>query len=324
MTTDSLHSPPGQSSRAEQPVPESADLRTRPPRRPGRWIASFFVLYLTYLLAEFLITSEGMEWSVVGEYLYFDRILMGAWTTVWLTAVCMAIAIVLGVVIAVARMSSNPVLNIPSAVYVWFFRGTPVLVQLIFWFNLSSLIPTVDIQVPFGGPTLYSGSTNALITPLMAAVLGLALNEGAYMSEIVRAGIMGVDTGQSEAATALGMPKLLIFRRIILPQAMRLIIPPSSNELINLLKTTSLVSVITLSELLYSAQSVYAQSFQIIPLLVVASIWYLVMVSVLTVGQRFLEQRFSRGISRSTKPDSFGVHLKRNIMSLVRIGGAGK
>ncbi|WP_235038052.1 amino acid ABC transporter permease [Microbacterium sp. 18062] len=271
------------------------------------------MLFLALLLVQFLVTSENFEWDVVGQYLFFPRILQGLWTTIWLTVVCMVIAVVLGTLVAVARMSPNPILSVPSAIYVWFFRGTPVLVQLIFWFNLSSLIPEITIALPFGGPVLFSESTNALITPLMAAILGLGLNEAAYMSEIVRGGILGVDQGQSEAATALGMPKRRILQRIVLPQAMRLIIPPSSNEFINLLKTTSLVSVITLSELLYSAQSIYSQSFQIIPLLVVASIWYLVVVSVLSFGQRFLEQRFSRGSSRSA-PVSLWARFSRNLM----------
>ncbi|MBU2698814.1 ABC transporter permease [Pimelobacter sp. 30-1] len=239
-----------------------------------------------------------MRWNVVGDYLFDTRIIQGAWTTVYLSILTMAIACVLGIALAVARMSESPLLRYPSQAYIWFFRGTPVLVQLIFWFNLASLTPVISIELPFL-PSLYEGSTNELITPLVAALLGLGLNEGAYMAEIVRAGLLSVDNGQTEAASSLGMRRGHILRRIVLPQAMRVIIPPSGNEFINLVKTTSLVSVITLSELVYSAQSIYTQNFQVIPLLIVASLWYLAMVTVMSFLQRLLENRYSRGAGRS-------------------------
>ncbi|MFK0002700.1 amino acid ABC transporter permease [Paenarthrobacter sp. NPDC090522] len=296
-----------------------ADLPTRPPTRVGRYIASVVVVLLAYFILAFLFTNEGMQWDVIGQYMLSGRILEGVWTTVWLTVVSMVISVVLGTVIAIARMSANPVLSAPSAAYVWFFRGTPLLVQLIFWFNLATLTPVIALNVPFG-PPLFSVSTNDLITPLTAALLGLCLNEAAYMAEIVRAGLLGVDNGQTEAASALGMPKPMILRRIVLPQAMRLIVPPSSNELINLLKSTSLVSVITMSELLYSAQTIYAQSFQVIPLLAVASIWYLAIVTVLSVFQQLLEKRFGRGISR-TAPISLWARFRRNLMPVRQKGG---
>ena len=314
VTTSGTH--PGGTSVAVDAV---ANLPTRPPRRFVRHAATVAVLVLAYSLARFLLFNEGMQWGVVREYMFSTRILEGLWTTIWLTFVSMVISIVLGTIVAIARMSSNPVVSLPSVAYIWFFRGTPLLVQLIFWFNLATLTQTISLKVPFG-PTLLTSPTNELMTPLVAALLGLCLNEGAYMAEIVRAGLQGVDHGQTEAATALGMPKAMILRRIVLPQAMRLIVPPSSNELINLLKSTSLVSVITMSELLYSAQTIYAQTFQVIPLLVVASLWYLAIVTVLSFFQRLLERRFGRGMNRSD-PTPLWARFRRNLSPMRPQGG---
>jgi polar amino acid transport system permease protein len=197
------------------------------------------------------------------------------------------------------RLSDNPVLSSVSGFYIWVFRGTPVLVQLLLWYNISSLFPTIDLGVPFGGPSFIHLDGNSLITPFVAAILGLGLNEGAYMAEIVRAGILSVDEGQSEASSALGMTKAQTMRRVVLPQAMRVIVPPTGNELISMLKTTSLVSVIAYTELLYAAGLIYAVNYKTIPLLFVASIWYLAFTSILSVGQYYLERRFGRGSSRT-------------------------
>jgi len=201
------------------------------------------------------------------------------------------------VILAVMRLSQNPLLSGASWIYIWFFRGTPVLVQLLVWFNLAFLYPRVSIGVPFG-PSFASANANDLITPLLAAILGLGLNEGAYMAEIVRAGILSVEFGQSEAAQALGMTRAVTLRRIILPQAMRVIIPPTGNETISMLKTSSLASVITVTELLYAVQLIYSVNFKTIPLLIVASIWYLIVTSLLTVGQYYIERHFARGSAR--------------------------
>ena len=195
--------------------------------------------------------------------------------TLELTVLAMPIGIVLGVVLALMRLSPNPLLSSASWFYIWLFRGTPVLVQILFWFYIAALFPTIDLGVPFG-PSFIHLDGNTLITPFVAGMLGLGLNEGAYMSEIVRAGIISVDEGQTDAAHALGMTRLQTMRRIVLPQAMRVIIPPTGNETISMLKTTSLVSVIAVTELLYSVQLIYARNYQTIPLLIVASIWYLV------------------------------------------------
>jgi polar amino acid transport system permease protein len=198
------------------------------------------------------------------------------------------------------RMSRNPIVSSASWLYVWFFRGTPLLVQLIFWYNIAALFPVIALGIPFG-PSLIHAHANSFITPLVAGLLGLGLNEGAYMSEIVRAGIISVDEGQTQAAQSLGMSRLQIMRLIVLPQAMRVIIPPTGNETISMLKNTSLLSVVAYGELLFAAQSIYDVNYKIIPLLIVISIWYLVMTSVLYVGQYFIERHFGRGFTRAER-----------------------
>jgi polar amino acid transport system permease protein len=228
-------------------------------------------------------------------------VLDGLAITIVLTVVAMAMGIVLGVVLAVMRLSANPLLSSTSWVYIWFFRGTPILVQLLFWFNLAFLYPRLSFGVPFG-PSFLHADANSLITPLAAAILGLGLNEGAYMAEIVRAGILSIDHGQVDAAQALGMSRTLTMRRIILPQAMRVIIPPTGNETISMLKTSSLASVITVTELLYAVQLIYAVNFKTIPLLIVTSIWYLIVTSVLTAGQYYIERHYARGAARELPP----------------------
>ncbi|MFJ9893500.1 amino acid ABC transporter permease [Streptomyces sp. NPDC091280] len=268
-------------------------------RHPGRWITYAVGAVLAAMLVNTLLTNKNFGWDVVGHYIVSGDILLGMVKTIELTVIAMAIGITLGVLLAVMRLSSNPAMKGFSSAYVWFFRGTPVFVQLLFWGYASALYPRLGIGVPFG-PEFASVSTNSLITPFAAAILGLGLNEGAYMAEVVRAGLLSVDRGQTEAAQALGMSRLRTLRRIVLPQAMRVIIPPTGNNVINMLKTTSLVSVLAFPELLYSAQLIYSTNFKTIPLLLTASLWYLLMTSILNVGQHFLERRFSR----SDRPDS--------------------
>jgi polar amino acid transport system permease protein len=205
----------------------------------------------------------------------------------------------LGIVFAVMRLAPNPLVSGASWLYIWFFRGTPLLVQLLFWGFIAALYPTIDLGVPFG-PSFVHANANSLITPFVAALLGFGLNEGAYMAEIVRAGIISVDEGQTEAAQSLGMSRLQIMRLIVLPQAMRVIIPPTGNETISMLKNTSLVIVLgAVFDLLFEAQQIYNANYKTIPLLIVASIWYLALTSVLYVGQYFIERRFGRGFSRA-------------------------
>jgi polar amino acid transport system permease protein len=270
------------------------EIKAVPVRHPGRWIAAGIVAILIVALAHSVATNPRFQWGVVGDYLFNASILRGLRITLELTALAMAIGIVLGIVLALMRLSLNPLLSGASWVYIWIFRGTPVLVQIIFWFYFAALYPSVDLGVPFG-PSFVHLDANTLITPFVAGMLGLGLNEGAYMSEIVRAGIISVEEGQIDAAHALGMRRLQTMRRIVLPQAMRVIVPPTGNETISMLKTTSLVAFIALTDLLYSAQLIYARTYQTIPLLIVASIWYLAVTSVLSIGQYYIERYFGRG-----------------------------
>jgi polar amino acid transport system permease protein len=266
-------------------------------RHPGRWIAAAVVLVIGASLIRSAVTDPHFEWSVVGEYLFDERILEGLRVTIELTVIAMAIGIVLGIVLAVMRLSPNPMLSGTSWLYIWFFRGTPVLVQLLFWYNIAALYPKIALGVPFG-PALVHTNANTLIPAFTAAILGLGLNEGAYMAEIVRAGIISVPEGQSDAARSLGMSRMQTMRTIVLPQAMRVIIPPTGNETISMLKTTSLAFTITVGELLYATTGIFSQNFKTIPLLIVASIWYLVCTSVLYVGQYYLERYYGRGATR--------------------------
>ena len=274
------------------------DIKAVPVRRPGRWIAAAIVLVFAAAAINSIVTSKGFQWHVVGQYLFDSRILHGVIATIYLTALCQAIGIVLGVVAAVMRLSPNPIVSGASWSYVWFFRGTPLLVQILFWYNIGLLFPEISLGIPFIGPTVVHAQANSLVTPLVAALLGLGLNEGAYMAEIVRAGIISVDEGQTQAAQSLGMSRLQIMRLIVLPQAMRVIIPPTGNETISMLKNTSLLSIAAYTELTFAAQSIYNANYKVIPLLIDASIWYLVMTSVLYVGQYFIERRYGRGFSR--------------------------
>jgi len=283
---------------SEEQTGRPEEIKAVPVRRPGRWIAAAIVLVFAAAAIRSIVTAKGFEWHVVGHYLFDSRILHGAWTTIYLTVLCMLIGIVLGVLAAVMRLSPNPIVSGAAWLYIWFFRGTPLLVQVLFWYNVATLFPTISLGIPFG-PSFVHEPANSLITPLVAALLSLGLNEGAYMSEIVRAGIISVDEGQTHAAQSLGMSRLQTMRLIVLPQAMRVIIPPTGNETISMLKNTSLLYVASYTELLYSVTQIYNVNFQTIPLLIVASIWYLVMTSVLYVGQYFIERRYGRGFSRT-------------------------
>ena len=243
--------------------------------------------------------NPAFEWAVVGQWFFDPSILRGLSVTLGLTVVSMVIGVAVGVLLAVARMSGSRLFRGLAWGYIWFFRGTPLLVQLIFWYNMSTLFSSVSLGVPFGPAWMsrawVTWKTNDLITPLTAAFAGLALNEAAYMAEIVRGGLLSIDPGQMETARAFGMTHGRALRRIVIPQAMRAIIPPTGNQLISMIKATSLVSVIAMADLLYSAQAVYNRTFEVIPLLLVAVIWYLLVTSVLNVGQGFIERRFARG-----------------------------
>jgi polar amino acid transport system permease protein len=285
------------------------DIKAVPVRHPGRWIVAAIVLVIAASIIRAVIIDQGFEWHLVGHYLCDPRILRGAWTTIYLTFLSMVIGIALGVIAAVMRLSPNPIVSGASWLYIWFFRGTPLLVQVLFWYNIASLFKVISLGVPFGGPALIHESANSLITPFVAALLALGLNEGAYMAEIVRAGIISVDEGQVQASQSLGMSRLQTMRLIVLPQALRVIIPPTGNETISMLKNTSLLYVAAFTELLYAVTQIYNVNFQTIPLLIVASIWYLVMTSVLYVGQYFIERRYGRGFSRAERATMRGRWL---------------
>lgn len=264
-------------------------------RRPdyGRYFVNLLLMIFVFVAIWAGVTNPNFQWDVVAQYLLNVSVLKGLSTTISLTIIAMLLGTVVGIIIAMLMMSHDRFLKSFAACYIWLFRGTPLLVQLFFWFNISALYPVINIGIP-GGPYLFSFAGND-ITPFMAAVLGLALHEAAYMAEIVRGGVLAVGPGQEQAAIALGMTRMQAFARIVLPQALRIIIPATGNQVILMLKTTSLVSVIALPELLYSVQNIYARTFEVIPLLIVASLWYLFMCSLLSVAQYFLERYLGRG-----------------------------
>ncbi|WP_459545369.1 amino acid ABC transporter permease [Nocardia sp. X0981] len=278
------------------PAPEP--IRAVPLRRPGRWAAAVVILVLVGLFCYGAATNPAYRWDVYWQYLRDSRIAAGAVVTIELTVLAMVIAVVLGTALAVMRLSPNPVLRAAAWVYLWIFRGTPVYVQLVFWGLVPSLYQHVAFGVPFG-PRLLEIDVQSLQAAFAFAVIGLGLNEAAYMAEIVRAGINSVGEGQREASIALGMSWSQTMRRTVLPQAMRVIIPPTGNELISMLKTTALVTAIPLSTDLFGrARDIYGVNFLPIPLLLVTATWYLAITSVLMIGQYYLEKYYSRGVSR--------------------------
>ena len=264
----------------------------RPVRRwrPWSWLGGVALAAFAVLFVRLLVLNQNLQWPIVWFYLFDAEILAGLGRTLLLTAAAMVIGLALGVVLAIMRLSRNPVFEAASWGWIWFFRGVPPLVQLIFWYNLALLIPTVSL-----GPQTLTWSTNALITPYSAAILGLSLTESAYATEMIRAGIQAVSAGQAEAAASLGMTGAQALRRVILPQALRILIPPIGNDTISMLKFTSLVSVLALPDLLYSAQMIYSRTYQTIPLLMVVTFWYLVLATVLTFVEHAIERRVARG-----------------------------
>ncbi|MET9903614.1 amino acid ABC transporter permease [Streptomyces sp. NPDC006446] len=267
---------------------ESASLRIVPRRRPGLWTAAVAVLVLLGLALNSVVRNDAFQWDVVGEYFTSASVLRGLWLTLWLTAVVMVLGFALGTLLAAFRLSTNPVLRTVSWGYVWLFRSMPILVQLLFWFNIGALYPQI-----------LGVRTVDLLGPVTVAVVGLTLHEAAYAAEVVRGGILSVDRGQIEAAQALGLSRWRRWWRIVLPQAMRSIVPPAGNMLIGTLKGTSIVSVIAVQDLLYSVQLVYHRTYQVMPLLMVATLWYIIVTSVLGVGQYYVEKHYARGSERT-------------------------
>jgi polar amino acid transport system permease protein len=284
-------------------------------KRPGRWASYILMGVLAILAIQSVATNPNFGWPIVAQYFTSPRVLDGLVNTLQLTIVAMVLGVVLGVILAVMRLSTNPALYAASGLYIWFFRGTPIFVQLLFWGFISALYPTLALGIPGTTPWLET-DTNSVITPIVAAILGLALNEAAYMAEIVRAGIVSVGKGQTEAAHALGMSHMRTLRRVILPQAMRVIVPPTANNAISMLKTTSLVSVLSFPELLYATQLIYAENFQTIPLLITASIWYLIVTTLMTIGQYYMERHYNK----STRVQ--GLSVLRRVLELQKRRGA--
>ena len=271
-----------------------ADLSGLPVARRahwGRWLSAGIIVLVLALIGRAFYDGQ-IEWNYVGRFLTVPVILDGIRNTVVMAVLAMVLGIVLGVLVAVMRLSPNPVLSGVAVGYTWLFRGTPLILQLLLWFNLALVFPTIGI------PGLWSGRAVDVMTPFVAALLGLGINQGAYTSEVMRAGLLSVDTGQYEAAAAIGMGRLRALRRIILPQAMRVVIPPLGNEFIGMVKATSLASVIQYPEVLHNAENIYFANSRVIELLIVAGLWYLLVVSVLTPLQMLLERRSARGVAR--------------------------
>lgn len=271
--------------------PSIHDLKPIAVPKIGHWIGGVVLAVLAVVFLQVLVTNKNMQWAVVAEYMFNRAILSGLGMTLLLTFLAMVLGLAIGVVLAIMRLSASRVFQSVSWGWIWFFRGVPPLVQMIFWYNLALLLPEISIGIPFGGPKLLSWNTNQLITPFSAAIMGLAFTESAYAAEMIRAGIQAVNVGQTEAAATLGMTRAQMLRRIVLPQALRIVIPPIGNDTISMLKFTSLVSVLALPDLLYSAQMVYARTYQTVPLLLVATIWYLVLTTILTVVEHVVEHR---------------------------------
>ncbi|MFI9153468.1 amino acid ABC transporter permease [Streptomyces sp. NPDC053367] len=270
-------------------IPADADVpRIVPQRRYGQWAAAVVVLALAALAADSVLRNDAFQWDVVARYFTSASVLRGLWLTLWLTAVVMVLGFALGTLLAAFRLSANPVLRAVSWGYVWLFRSIPILVQLLLWFNIGALYPRI-----------LGVRTVDLLGPVTVAIVGLTLHEAAYAAEVVRGGILSVDRGQIEAAQALGLSRWRRWRRIVLPQAMRSIVPPAGNMLIGTLKGTSIVSVIAVSDLLFSVQLIYHRTYQVIPLLMVATVWYTVVTSVLAVGQYYVEKHYARGSETS-------------------------
>lgn len=307
--------PEGAPSKGPSAPDDDSQLAVVPVRHPWRWVGVAVVVVLLAQFAHGLITNPGWDWPTFGAWFASESIVKALGTTIQLTVLGTVLGFALGVVLAAMRMSRSPFLQVVSWGYVWAFRSIPLIVQLLFWFNIAYLYQTLQFGIPFG-PGFFSFETNDVLGPLGAAVLGLALHQAAYAAEIIRGGILSVDHGQLEAAAALGIPRLRQFRRIVLPQAMRSILPNAANEVISLFKGTSIVSVMAIPELFYQAQVIYGRNGRVVPLLMVATVWYIVLTSVLSVVQYYLERHYAKGANRTPPPTPWqrakdGLHRVR-------------
>ena len=273
----------------------SDDIVAVPLRHPWRWVSAVVITALLGLFVYSLVASPNINHEIVAKYLFNLKVMQAALLTVYLTVVSMFIGAVLAILLAIMKLSTNPVLRVISTGYIGFFRGTPLLLQVVFWGYLGIIYPTIDVGIPFTDLIWYSEKTSLVFTSLIAGIIALSLNEAAYAAEIVRAGILSVDPGQTEAAKSLGMGSGYTLRRIVLPQAMRVIIPPMGNEFISMLKNTSLLQVVAVMELYARTSQISSQNLAQVELLVVAGFWYLVMTTVLSVPQSYLEHKYGRG-----------------------------
>ncbi|WP_031104570.1 amino acid ABC transporter permease [Streptomyces sp. NRRL S-146] len=295
MSSDTITEP------ATRAVEAPAEPKVVPTRHYARWAAGAAVVVLVAQFAHGLVTNPVWEWGVFSDYVLSETIVRAAWVTLQLTAYATVLGFLLGTVLAFMRLSRSPVLSTVAWTYIWVFRSIPMIVQLVFWFNLSALYKELGVGIPFG-PVFWSVDSNTLIGTIGAAVIGLTLHQAAYAAEIVRGGVIAVDPGQLEAAAALGIPRLRQIRRIVLPQAMRAILPTAGNEIIGLLKGTSVVYVMSIGELFYQVQVIYGRNGRVIPLLLVATAWYVVLTSLLSVAQYYVERRYARGADRTQPP----------------------
>jgi polar amino acid transport system permease protein len=305
QVTDNLDKSPADAPPPGDKVSKTSDsgvnpeaIKAIPVRHFGRWISGVIVVALLVALV-YAFSQGDIQWHTVGDQIFVSSVVKGAGRTLMISVLAMIVGVVLGILLAVMRLSKNPVTSTVAWLYIWFFRGTPVYVQLLLWFNLALIFPVLNL-----GP-IYKNEMTDVMTPFMCALLGLGLNEAAYMAEICRAGLLAVDEGQTEAAHALGMSHAKTLRRIVIPQAMRVIVPPTGNEFINMLKTSSLVYAVTYNELLRSTSAIGSTSYAVMEMLFVASIWYLAMTSVFSVFQYYLERYYARGSSRSLPPTIF-------------------
>ncbi|GAA3359710.1 amino acid ABC transporter permease [Streptomyces antimycoticus] len=302
--------------RVDAPPPAPENIKAIPVRHYGRWVSAVITIAVLFLLISAFARGD-VNWGAIPDYFFDGEILRGVRNTVWITILSMVLGVVLGIILAVMRLSKNPVTASIAWGYIWFFRGTPVYVQLLVWFNLGLVFDYINIM------PIYKDEWSDFMTPFLAALLGLGLNEAAYMAEICRAGLQSVDEGQSEAAQALGMSHAKTLRRVVLPQAMRVIVPPTGNEFINMLKTTSLVIAVQYWDLLQATSEVGQNSGATAEMLFLAAAWYLILTSVLSVGQYYLERYYARGSSRSL-PATPLQRVRANLLSFSnRSGGVG-
>jgi polar amino acid transport system permease protein len=278
----------------------SDDVIAKPLRHPVRTFASILILLIFTIFLWSLWSAPGIDHKVIGKYLFDPQIIDGIKLTLILTVIAMVIGVTLAIGLAVMKLSANPLLKSISTFFIWFFRGTPLLIQIVFWGYLGLIYPNITISIPFTEIVFYTSPTSNLLSAFTAGVIALSLNEAAYAAEIVRAGLISIDVGQSEAAKSLGMRNQFILRKIVLPQAMRVILPPMGNETISMLKNTSLLAVIAVMELYTRASQISSQNLAQVELLVVAAFWYLVMTTVLAVPQAYLEKKYGRGFTSTT------------------------